>query len=111
MEILWETDSVMAVVKPAELVSEQVGDGSGLGDLLAERNGGQTGMRRLDHASRKVGTQWEGSGFAEMGPGRRAWAPQRKGELETDSPFLRLIRKVIKRSNKKRWIYVISPKG
>lgn len=49
MKILWETKSVVAVVKPAELVSEQVGDGSGLGDLLAERNGGYIGViHRMD---------------------------------------------------------------
>ena len=49
MEILWETDDLIAVVKPPELVSEQVGDGSGLGDLLAERNGGYVGViHRMD---------------------------------------------------------------
>ncbi len=49
MEILWETDDLIAVVKPPELVSEQVGDGSGLGDLLAERNGGYIGViHRMD---------------------------------------------------------------
>lgn len=49
MEILWETKSVIAVVKPPELVSEQVGDGSGLGDLLAARNGGYIGViHRMD---------------------------------------------------------------
>ena len=49
MEILWETKSLVAVVKPPHLVSEQVGDGSGLGDLLAERNGGYIGViHRMD---------------------------------------------------------------
>lgn len=49
MEILWETEDLVAVVKPPELVSEQVGDGSGLGDLLAERNGGYIGViHRMD---------------------------------------------------------------
>ena len=49
MEILWETKSLIAVVKPPHLVSEQVGDGSGLGDLLAEKNGGYIGViHRMD---------------------------------------------------------------
>lgn len=49
MEILYETESVVAVVKPVELVSEQVGDGTGLGDLLAARNGGYIGViHRMD---------------------------------------------------------------
>ena len=49
MEILLETKEYLAVVKPADLVSEQVGDGTGLGDLLAERNGGYIGViHRMD---------------------------------------------------------------
>jgi 23S rRNA pseudouridine1911/1915/1917 synthase len=49
MEILLETKDYLAVVKPADLVSEQVGDGTGLGDLLAERNGGYIGViHRMD---------------------------------------------------------------
>lgn len=49
MKILQETKEWIAVVKPPELVSEQVGDGSGLGDLLAERNGGYIGvLHRMD---------------------------------------------------------------
>ena len=49
MEVLLETKEYLAVVKPADLVSEQVGDGTGLGDLLAERNGGYIGViHRMD---------------------------------------------------------------
>ena len=49
MEILFETKEYVAVVKPPELVSEQVGDGSGLGDLFAARNGGYIGViHRMD---------------------------------------------------------------
>ncbi len=49
MEILLETKDYLAVVKPSEMVSEQVGDGTGLGDLLAERNGGYIGViHRMD---------------------------------------------------------------
>ena len=49
MEILWETKSLVAVVKPPELVSEQVGNGTGLGDLMAQRNGGYIGViHRMD---------------------------------------------------------------
>ena len=49
MEILLETKDYIAVVKPADMVSEQVGDGTGLGDLLAERNGGYIGViHRMD---------------------------------------------------------------
>jgi len=49
MEILLETKDYIAVVKPADTVSEQVGDGTGLGDLLAERNGGYIGvLHRMD---------------------------------------------------------------
>ena len=49
MEIILETKDYLAVVKPADLVSEQVGDGTGLGDLLAERNGGYIGViHRMD---------------------------------------------------------------
>ena len=39
----------MAVIKPPEMVSEQVGNGSGLGDILAERNSGYIGViHRMD---------------------------------------------------------------
>ena len=49
MNILLETKDYVAVVKPPELVSEQVGNGTGLGDLLAERNGGYIGvLHRMD---------------------------------------------------------------
>lgn len=49
MKILQETKEWIAVIKPPELISEQVGDGSGLGDLLAARNGGYIGvLHRMD---------------------------------------------------------------
>lgn len=49
MKILQETKEWIAVIKPPELVSEQVGDGSGVGDLLAKRNGGYIGvLHRMD---------------------------------------------------------------
>ena len=49
MEIRKETKDWIVAVKPPELVSEAVGDGSGMGDLLAERNNGYIGViHRMD---------------------------------------------------------------
>ena len=49
MEIRKETKDWIVAVKPPELVSEVVGDGSGMGDVLAEKNGGYVGViHRMD---------------------------------------------------------------